>query len=154
MAKNDKISGILLLTLFLAALCMALQFPKKSAYFPVIVCSLGVLLSAILIIRAFVQSINSKKDDAGKLSSRAKKMIALMSLLIVLYAVGMQVLGFCVSTFAFMLTASYMLYPGKIGKGNKKTTIIILASSIIVTVIVYVIFKTLLYVPLPSGILI
>jgi len=154
MAKNDKLSGGALLALFTYAFITAMGFPQKSAYFPLIISVLGMVLSIILIIRGYVQGKRGTATTGEKLSLKARKMILFMSIAIILYAVAISELGFCVSTFLFLVVASWVLYPGKISRENSKPAILIIAVSLVVTILVFVVFKMLLYVPLPSGIFI
>ena len=149
MAKSNKIAGVILLAFFGAALYMALSFPTRSSYFPIIICSLGILLSLILIIRAFVSG-NADKT-AVPLTPKAKKMIAVMGALILLYAAGITVLGFASSSFLYIVITGAILYPGKL---SIKPLSFIVVSALILSLVITLIFKQLLYVPLPSGLLI
>ena len=153
MKKNNIIAGLILLVFFAAALVMALSFPTESSYFPIFICGLGILLSLVLIISALVRGKGSE-EPVKKLSGKAKKMIAIMTGLIVLYAIGMTTIGFAVSTFIFIVVSGFILYPEKITKENKKPAIIIVTAALVVSVLITVIFKNVLYVPLPSGLLI
>lgn len=149
MAKSNKIAGVILLAFFGAALYMALSFPTRSSYFPILICSLGILLSLVLIIRAFV---SGRVDETAKpLTPRARKMIAVMGALILLYAAGITVLGFASSSFLYIVITGAILYPGKL---SAKSVSFIVVSALILSAAVTLIFKQLLYVPLPSGLLI
>jgi hypothetical protein len=154
MTKNNKIAGAVLLVFFAIALFMARSFPTQSSYFPTIICVLGILLSVILIVSAFVTEARGKGKPAKPLTSKAKKMIAIMTGLIVLYAIGMKTIGFAVSTFIYIVVSGLILYPEKITKENKKPILIVVLSALIVSVLITVVFKKILYVPLPSGLLI
>lgn len=149
--KSDKISGGILLAVFAAGVAMAMKFPTRSSYFPLIVCAAGALLSGILLIRAFGKN---NKESIEPLTPKARKMIVIMSVLIILYALGINFIGFAVSTFVFIVVSGFVLCPEKISKENKKPAIIILGTALVVSVLITVVFKTVLYVPLPSGILI
>ena len=151
MTKNNKIAGVILLAFFGVALYMASKFPTQSAYFPKVIRILGILLSVILIVSAFVQEKNGKGGEAKALSAKAKKMIAIMTVLIIAYAVAITTLGFAVSTFLYIVVTGLILYPEKI---TKKPVIIVVAAALILSVAITVIFKNVLYVPLPSGLLI
>ena len=80
-----------------------------------------------------------------------KVMIAIMTALIIAYAIGITTLGFAVSTFLYIVVTGLILYPEKI---TKKPVIIVVAAALILSVAITVIFKNVLYVPLPSGLLI
>ena len=154
MTKNNKIAGLILLAFFGIALYMAGSFPTQSSYFPKFICILGMLLSAILIISAFIKEKKGKGEAAKPLSPKAWKMIGIMTGLIILYALGIKTIGFAVSTFIYIVITGLILYPEKITKDNKKPVIIVVAAALILSVLITVVFKYVLYVPLPSGLLI
>lgn len=153
MAKSNKIAGLILLALFSGGLFMAFSFPNQASYFPKIICILGILLSAILIISAFASEAKGTSKEVPALDAKARKMIVVMTALIVLYALGITSLGFGISTFLFIVVSGIILYPEKISKENSKPLIFIVISAVVFSLAITVIFKTLLYVPLPSGIL-
>lgn len=152
MAKSNKIAGLILLALFSVGLFMTFSFPAQSSYFPKIICILGVLLSILLIALAF-RGEKEETESAPTLSSKARKMLIVMTGLIILYALGITTLGFAVSTFLFMVVSGVILYPEKISKDNKRPLVLIVLSGLITAAAITVVFKMLLYVPLPSGIL-
>lgn len=154
MAKSNKIAGLILLVLFSVGLFMASSFPAQSSYFPKIICVLGVLLSIIFLVSAFREEKKADAQKAPVLSPKARKMLVVMTALIILYALGITTLGFGASTFLFMLVSGVILYPEKITKESKRPLILIVCSALITAVAITVVFKMLLYVPLPSGILI
>ena len=135
MSKSDKIAGIILLAFFGYAL---------------IISSLGIFLSLILIIRAFISGIRGKDKSFISLTTKARKMIAIMGVLILLYAVGITILGFAVSSFLYIVISGIILYPGKI---SLKPVSLIIVSAIVLSLAITLIFKQALYVPLPSGML-
>lgn len=149
MAKGNKIAGVILLAVFGIAFKMALGFPDRAMYFPVFVTGLGMFLSVLLIIDGFV----AKKDSEEKevLSARGKKMVGIMLAAMIIYVIGMQYIGFCVATLIFLVATMIINFPGK---ASKKDMINIVIVSVAVTLIIYVVFKKLLYVPLPQGFLI
>ncbi len=154
MAKSDKIAGLILLALFSAGLFMAFSFPVQSSYFPKIICILGILLSILLVALAFRGDKEGESENTPVLSTKARKMLVVMTGLIILYALGITTLGFAVSTFLFMVVSGVILYPEKITKDNKRPLGLIVLSGLITAAAITVVFKMLLYVPLPSGILI
>ena len=154
MTKNNKIAGVILLVFFAIALFMSGSFPTQSSYFPKLICILGIALSAVLIILAFVQEKKGNGEAAKPLSPKAKKMIAIMTGLIILYALGITTIGFAVSTFLYIVVTGLILYPEKITKENKKPVIIVVVAAMVLSVLITVVFKNVLYVPLPSGLLI
>ena len=149
MAKGNKIAGVILLAIFGIAFKMALGFPDRAMYFPVFVTGLGIFLSVLLIIDGFVAKEDSEKKEV--LSARGKKMVVIMLAAMIAYAIGMQYIGFCVSTLTFLVVTMVINFPGK---ASKKDIINIVIVSVAVTLIMYVVFKKMLYVPLPQGFLI
>lgn len=149
MAKGNKIAGVILLAIFGIAFKMALGFPDRAMYFPVFVTGLGIFLSVLLIIDGFVAKEDSEKKEV--LSARGKKMVVIMLAAMIAYAIGMQYIGFCVSTLTFLVVTMVINFPGK---ASKKDIINIAIVSVAVTLIIYVVFKKMLYVPLPQGFLI
>ena len=149
MAKGNKIAGVILLAIFGIAFKMALGFPDRAMYFPVFVTGLGIFLSVLLIIDGFVAKEDSEKKEV--LSARGKKMVVIMLAAMIAYAIGMQYIGFCVSTLTFLVVTMVINFPGKV---SKKDIINIVIVSVAVTLIIYVVFKKMLYVPLPQGFLI
>ena len=78
-------------------------------------------------------------------------MVVIMLAAMIAYAIGMQYIGFCVSTLTFLVVTMVINFPGK---ASKKDIINIVIVSVAVTLIIYVVFKKMLYVPLPQGFLI
>ena len=154
MAKSNKIASLILLALFSVGLVMAFSFPERSSYFPKIICVFGIVLSAVLFIKSLLEEKKGSTEKVEPLSPKARKMLVVMGGLIVLYAIGISTLGFAVSTFLFTTVSGVALYPQKITKDNLKPVILILISALITSALITVVFKVLLYVPLPSGILI
>lgn len=154
MAKYDKIGGIVLLIFFSLGLYIAFSFPEKAAYFPYLITGLGILLSLLMILRGFRGKKMGTAEELPKLSNKAVKSIAFMGAAILFYGIGIQYIGFCVSTFIFMMVTGIKLYQGNIRTAGKKPRLSILLSAVVVTAAIYIVFKLLLYVPLPSGLLI
>ena len=149
MAKGNKIAGVILLAIFGIAFKMALGFPDRAMYFPVFVTGLGMFLSVLLIIDGFIAKEDSEKKEV--LSARGKKMVVIMLAAMIIYVSGLQYIGFCVSTLIFLVATMVINFPGK---ASKKNIINIVIVSVAVTLVIYVVFKKMLYVPLPQGFLI
>lgn len=152
MKKKDLYSGAFLCILFAAAFIMALEFPAKSREFPIFITVFGFVLSVVLLIRGIVSA--KKETSAAEqqpASSKSKKNIFFTFLSLVVYAVLIPRLGFCVSTFLYLIASMLVLYPEK---KTTKTYVVIFAISAIFVVFLYVVFKVLLYVPLPKGLLV
>lgn len=150
MAKSNKIAGTILLLFFGLAFKMALAFPPRAMYFPVFVTGVGIVLSLMLIISGFLQK-KTEQDEMEVVEKQGKKMTILMLVSMILYVIGMQVIGFCTATLIFLAASMVMNFPGK---ADQKDMIKIMVVSVAVTVLIYLVFKKLLYVPLPQGFLI
>ena len=140
MAKSDKTAGVLLMVLFGCGLFMSTAFPERSAYFPRFICIVGLFLSILLLIGAIRKEKKGQDADVpSTITPAQRKRLLIMGVMIILYAVGVAYIGFTVSSIVFMTAASWLLYPGKISKDNRRPAVVIV---------------NLLYVPLPSGLLI
>lgn len=149
MGKKDSAAGVILFLLFGWSFMQATSFPERSAAFPKVISIAGMLLSVILIVRSFVGK--NKNADKEMFNSKQKKMILLMTGLIILYAVLINFVGFVIATIVFILVSGFLLYPEKITADNKKPVIMIVACAFILTLLIWYVFKNLLYVPLPAG---
>lgn len=154
MKKKDLYSGAFLCILFAVAFLMALGFPTKSREFPIFITVSGFILSVILLIRSILTTkanTDMAADQKKPTSSKGKKNIAYTFLTLVAYSILIPRLGFCVSTFLYLAGSMIFLYPEK---KRKRNYIVIFAISAIFVVLLFVVFKVLLYVPLPKGILV
>ena len=121
--------------------------------------NLGTILLLLLLLPYLLTFLSGnvkegESENTPVLSTKARKMLVVMTGLIILYALGITTLGFAVSTFLFMVVSGVILYPEKITKDNKRPLGLIVLSGLITAAAITVVFKMLLYVPLPSGILI
>ncbi len=152
MAKKDRVSGILLFIMFAAAFVQSLGFPKQSAYFPRLICAAGMALCAILVVRSLREKTEGNEEEDQQ-TEKQKWIIAVMTGLIVLYSIGMNVIGFVAATVLFIIVSGWILYPGKISMENKKPAAFIFASAVVLTLLIWYVFKNLLFVPLPTGLI-
>jgi len=152
----DRIIGALLFVFFLSFL-IAIPWqissqgvPPKSPvsvfpqFFPAIMAIFGCMLSGVLVISTFMPSFT--KDENMEIPSinnvlRILGVVAIMGF----YIVFMTPLGFLISTMISLV--SLMLIFGLREFRHYLTVTVILP------VVVYIVFKKLLYVPLPVGLL-
>lgn len=147
MRKDNRIAGVILFALFAYSFYMALDFTKRAAYFPIFVSAVGMLLSVFLFISGFLKERGAKESA---LSSRAKLKVAVMATTILVYAAGIEYIGFSVSTFAFLFVMMCVSYTKRLSLGQVCKILAVAAS---MTGIVYYVFEKLLFVPLPHGLL-
>ena len=148
MRKDNRIAGVILFALFAYSFYMALDFAKRSAYFPIFVSVVGMMLSVFLFISGFLKERGAKESS---LSGKAKLKVAVMAAAILVYAAGIEYIGFSVSTFAFLFVMMCALYTKKFTAAQIFKILIVAA---VQTGIIYYVFEKLLFVPLPHGLLI
>lgn len=124
-------------------LIQSMNFPSSSAVGPAAVPRLWIALliplNLLLLFKTF--SNRAELSDAGP---RVDIVLSFVGFLIV-YLFVMQVAGYFLSTFAFIIVGLYYL-----GYRNRRNTIIIAAVWILFS---YIVFYKTLYVPLPLGML-
>ncbi len=143
MKKLDLVlSGILIMIGGLVYIMIS-QLPKEASIYPIFVTSIFLILSITLLIKTYF----NKEEDS---KSTGFKDIQLGQLLFILISSGiyillMNLIGYVVSTILYVFTILFFL---KVGK--KRSTLI----SFGFCIFVYILFKILLKVPLPEGIII
>ena len=148
MRKDNRIAGVILFALFSYSMYMALDFTKRAAYFPIFVSAIGMMLSVFLFISGFMKERGNKESS---LSGKAKLKVAVMAAAILVYAAGLEYIGFSVSTFAFLFVMMCALYTKKFTAAQVFKILVVAA---VQTGIIYYVFEKLLFVPLPHGLLI
>ncbi|MBR1896965.1 MAG: tripartite tricarboxylate transporter TctB family protein [Pyramidobacter sp.] len=148
MRKDNRIAGVILFALFAYSFYMALDFNKRAAYFPIFVSATGMLLSVFLFISGFLKERGAKESS---LTSTAKLRVAVMAAAILIYAAGIEYVGFSVSTFAFLFVMMCVGYTKKLTVAQTGKILIVAA---VMTGVIYYVFEKLLFVPLPHGLLI
>lgn len=120
----------------------------NTGFYPQLLAIILAVLSVLLLLEA------SRKPDcnekAGKFweSTNALILFVLTIALLLAFPVLMRTLGFGSATFLF-ITALVWLLSGK----ERNRFLLILPVSLGITVVVYVVFKVVLAIPFPSGIL-
>lgn len=142
MKKLDLILGLILIAICGVFYFMISKLPSSATLYPIFVTT---LLLVLTLIHIFITSF--KKEDE---ECTAFKDLELKQLLFVLgtsglYIVLINIAGYITSTFIYVLTVLFGL------KVSKKSSILI---SIGFSAFIYVLFKTLLRVPLPRGFII
>lgn len=106
---------------------------------------LGVLLLILSIVLFFEKDQgNEDQESAIELDKNALKMLGVISLFFILYAILFEVLGFMISSMLFIFISTFVL--------GYKRHIVNMIVSIMIPVVFYYIFE-LLQISLPKGIL-
>lgn len=142
MRKINLILSVIMLIVSGFFYTMITQLPKEASLYPIFVTTILAVLSTILLIKTYFQ----KEDE----ESTAFKNIEIKQLLFILtingvYIFLINIIGYIVSTILYVLAALIGL------KVDKKKSVLI---SFGVCFFVYILFKVLLKVPLPKGIII
>lgn len=151
MNKPNIIAGILGMLLSCYIFFTAMKFPKPPAtllgpdFFPMIL-SLGLFIFSLsLLVQAILKKCNVEYE---KMDIKSPEVIrSSMSLVATLiYVLLMQFIGFITATIIYLLFLMYLL------KNREYVKMGIV--SIVVSIIIYLLFKNLLHITLPSGLLI
>ncbi|MBQ8091256.1 MAG: tripartite tricarboxylate transporter TctB family protein [Pyramidobacter sp.] len=106
------------------------------------------MLSVVLFFSGFLKERGAKESS---LTSTAKLRVAVMATAILIYAAGIEYVGFSVSTFAFLFVMMCVGYTKKLTVAQTGKILIVAA---VMTGVIYYVFEKLLFVPLPHGLLI
>ncbi|AOT72123.1 tripartite tricarboxylate transporter TctB family protein [Geosporobacter ferrireducens] len=148
MKKGNLISACLFIILGIYVTMLSNKFPNPGGdqvtgpdFFPKVLSGILIALSILL----FVSTVLNKEDrQVGLLEKSAIKAYITMAALI-LYLVAINIVGFAIATPVFLF--------GLIRFYGMENYVKIAASSVLATAIIYGVFKVLLAVPLPMGIL-
>lgn len=159
--KRDEIIGnvvIVCFFIFMLVNSLKLQQIKRfgetgSGFWPILVLSVAVILSAVLLISSVLRHLKEKSQasgepplspEAAEVSKVRRKKIALSALLLLLYILAMPWIGFGLSTFLYVPAFTLVL-------GERRKLVLIL-SPILVTVFVILIFSRFIAIPFPKGV--
>ena len=159
--KRDEIIGNVVIVsffIFMLANSFKLQEIRRfgemgSGFWPILILSAAVILSAVLLISSVVRYLKAKRQASGEpplsaetaegLKVRRKK-IALSVILLLLYIVVMPWIGFGLSTLLYVPAFILVL-------GERRKLVLIL-SPLLVTVFVILIFSRFIAIPFPKGV--
>lgn len=159
--KRDEIIGNVVIVsffIFMLANSFKLQEIRRfgemgSGFWPILILSAAVILSAVLLISSLVGYLKAKRQASGEppLSLEAakglrlrRKKIALSSILLLLYIIVMPWIGFGLSTLLYVPAFILIL-------GERRKLVLIL-SPLLVTVFVILIFSRFIAIPFPKGV--
>ena len=113
---------------------------KNPAYYPRVLALILAVLAVCLIVNALLR----REKPGVSTNKELIKNVGTIFLLILLYIIAFQYVGFIVSTVVF-ITCGVLLYGGSIKSA--------LLCSVPVTAVVYVVFHIIMQVAMPNGIL-
>lgn len=159
--KRDEIIGnvvIISFFIFMLANSFKLQEIRRfgemgSGFWPILILSAAVVLSAVLLISSLVGYLKAKRQSSGEplLSPEAakglrlrRKKIALSSILLLLYIIIMPWIGFGLSTLLYV--------PAFILALGERRKLVLILSPLLVTVFVILIFSRFIAIPFPKGV--
>jgi putative tricarboxylic transport membrane protein len=149
--KRDFFSGVIIIVFVAYGFFLLRGIPTKAAIFPQFMLAGMGVLAIILSISSVNWKIKVKDDNNGKkLSSKSvprvegKLLIFLCMLVVGLYVLLMPVLGFLISTALFIFTILFL-------QGMKRYFLMLIIS-LLTAIVVFLLFRTIMYISLPSGI--
>lgn len=146
---KDVIGGVGFVVLFGAFWGMGTQFPAEVRTYPWVICSIGLLFSAMLLIRSVVslQRHRGEADTETHMTCGQMISIGVTMSVTVAYVALTSIVGYFAMTFLFVAGFSYYLDP------KQKKTFYILVG-VIMDLVLYLSFDQFLNVNLPRGFLI
>jgi putative tricarboxylic transport membrane protein len=148
--QYDKISSLVWLVGSIAIILGSLAYPFGSWSHPgpsflpllcgVIMATLSLVVFGQAIIKDRVEA--KRKEESSFFTARWGKLIAAL-LILFAYAFFLEILGFLMMTFVFMLFTLKVVEPTK-----WRTTLL---SSVLATIVSYFLFESWLKVPMPKG---
>ena len=160
MKRNEIIGNVVIVSFFIFMLANSFKLHEirrygemGSGFWPILILSAAVILSAVLLISSLVGYLKAKRQSSGEppLSPEAaealkirRKKIVLSVLLLLLYIVVMPWIGFGLSTLIYIPAFILVL-------GERRKLVLIL-SPLLVTVFVILIFSRFIAIPFPKGV--
>lgn len=154
-AKKDFISGIILIILSGCGVFQLKDIPFRAAIFPEVMLGGIITLAILLILKslnftkmhrqdehgAIPETIDEKEKPSGDENS---SLISASLLTMGLYILLMPILGFFLATIFFMFAILFVL--------KMRRYLLMAFLAVLTSAFVFVIFKTVMYISLPSGI--
>ncbi len=155
--KKELISGVVLIAFSLCALWQLKDLPFRAAIFPAVMLTGMGILSIILILKSFkkekidkpkpaaTEAGNDEIEERISHGETINNKIILTTLSIIgLYVLFMPILGFFLATIFFIFIFLRVL--------NLRRYVLLVCMALSTSAIVFIIFKTVMYISLPSGI--
>ncbi|TFB24477.1 hypothetical protein E3U55_02985 [Filobacillus milosensis] len=158
---GELILGLLLVLLSILIYTQTGDLPSMNesqldaGSFPQFIAILLGLLSLILVIKQSIHLLkqNQNKEQSANIKEtlldvyREHKLVLITLSLIFLYIILIQIIGFIISSIAFMIITALVIGPRK-----KKDVITISSIAVILTIGLYFFFQNVLQVRFPSGV--
>ena len=144
MVKISRILSVSAIILGLYVIVAASQFPEGAdgvpgpGFFPVI---LGIMIILLSVLQLF--NTRKDKDDDTKFMNEGTKRVLISCAVIIGYLVGMEVLGFIISTPIFLFSIMWYFSVRKVST--------LISIPLVSTGILYFVFLKFLSVSLPTG---
>ncbi|MDC7244419.1 MAG: tripartite tricarboxylate transporter TctB family protein [Sphaerochaetaceae bacterium] len=144
MVKISRILSVSAIILGLYVIVAASQFPEGAdgvpgpGFFPVI---LGIMIILLSVLQLF--NTRKDKDDDTKFMNEGTRRVLISCAIIIGYLVGMEVLGFIVSTPIFLFSIMWYFSVRKVST--------LISIPLVSTGILYFVFLKFLSVSLPTG---
>ncbi|MCI6569129.1 MAG: tripartite tricarboxylate transporter TctB family protein [Dysosmobacter sp.] len=146
--KKEKFYLAFILAFFTFFLLATQTVNKDARIYPYIVCSLGIVLTIVQLAITISKEKSGKELDAEKTLSRTQLCYLAVALVSsVMYVFLASIVGFFTTTFFYVVIFSYWHTPTQ-----KKWVYPAVAFGM--DAVIYIAFKILLSIPLPSGLLI
>jgi putative tricarboxylic transport membrane protein len=120
----------------------------NTGFYPQMLAIILAVLAVLLLISSLTKKTDSRESEKFFKNRESLGLFLLTLLLLVLFPLGMELLGFIVTCFAFILTMVLLLT----GRFHRNVPLSIVVS-LGITLLIYGVFKLLLGIPFPSGIL-
>ncbi len=154
--NNDIIAGVAFFAfaglLYIAAGFMPTRTGGIAAlntgFYPRVLAILLAVLSILMVVEAVRKQSNDEKVESWWKTGSSFVLFLITLALLVLYPFVMKYLGFATASFFFITTLTWLLSE----KGHRKPWLIGVVS-LGLTVLIYVVFKMVLSIPFPIGIL-
>ncbi len=120
----------------------------NTGFYPRILAFILALLSVLMVIETLRKSEGSNTKQTWWMNGHALFMFILTLVLLVLYPFVMKIFGFATASYLFITALIWML-----SEKTQRRPVKIALISLGITVLIYVIFKIVLAIPFPQGIL-
>ena len=154
--KKDLVSSIIVLGFAGILYQAASGLPTRNSvskvlntgFYPQMLAIILAVLSVLLLISSLAKKTTDTDSETFFKNRGALSLFLLTLFLLVLFPLGMESLGFVVTCFLFVLTMIFLLS----GKDHRNIVISIIVA-LGITLLTYGVFKSLLGIPFPTGIL-
>lgn len=148
MNKRNCVSGIFWICFFVYFLFLCLKLDKESAYWPKLICVIGLGLSVVSTVHSAIAQKNEKGQAAVlPFSYSQMKRITIIFALLVFWVICIEIIGFLTSSVIFMAAVFIVFEPERV----KKKIIRDMVAAVIFGVLMYALF-TALGITFPQGI--